>query len=488
MSRGVAGLGWILCAAFVACTPAAAPGVADTLADVAGDDVVDVEVLSAPCASLEAGDDAWVRRAVSAILGRRPLGVYEVAALVDLVEQTDRETVALALTHDPAFSALWVAWLSDELGVNRVAKKEHGACFRQGMILGDVAPLTAHLKAHGPAGVPFEVPFNMADVLRASVEGDDLSLAYRAHLFAGHVRPSEYCGNTPVEEMERTRRREFAHKFRARVTGRTLGCLPCHNSSWSVTDDPDPELDRHWPLPGRLEAAVFGADVGLDEPSLAAPFRFSGVVAHASITLEEEREKTAPETVAVMTPWGMDEACGALLPSVDITSDPFGEVPFLADGLEAGATVWDVEAILTDGIAALRTTGRDWAQDDEVDGPRALAYLLASRVADRVWAAVAGTPLTLGHGFPRNASQRDLLSRLTDRVIADDWSLRRLVVAAVTEPALNPVSPDAACDEAAAYGLAPRFAPFSVHAEAPVHRGNSIGDRLVRASGWALLH
>jgi hypothetical protein len=72
-------------------------------------------------------------------------------------------------------------------------------------------------------------------------------------------------------------RRDFANVFLSTHLGRTVDCLPCHNSEESVTDAADPELDRFWPLPGAVDAALFGANDGFDLNSLGIFFRRHGV-------------------------------------------------------------------------------------------------------------------------------------------------------------------------------------------------------------------
>jgi hypothetical protein len=68
------------------------------------------------------------------------------------------------------------------------------------------------------------------------------------------------------------------------------------------------------------------------------------------------------------------------------------------------------------------------ATASEVEGPSALAFLLAMNITDQVWTETIGTPLTLAHHFPRTQSQSNVLWALSEyTLVSGDWSLRDLI-------------------------------------------------------------
>jgi hypothetical protein len=97
-----------------------------------------------------------------------------------------------------------------------------------------------------------------------------------------------------------------------------------------------------------------------------------------------------------------------------------------------------------------------------------------------------GYSLTLVHGFPRNAAQRDILLELTSHFIVEGWSLRTLLTDIVTHPLWNQAAPDAGCGDNP-YLYPPVFDPWVIAEEDPLLRGNSMGDALHRAPARVLL-
>ena len=106
-----------------------------------------------------------------------------------------------------------------------------------------------------------------------------------------------------------------------------------------------------------------------------------------------------------------------------------------------GTALSEPELAQVDGwINALPTTGSTptacqacgtdacTAAPAEVEGPAALAFLLAMNLTEQVWTEVMGTPLTLAHHFPRTAAQSNVLRYLTEYTfVSSDWSLRALL-------------------------------------------------------------
>src|SRR5690606_1096858 len=91
--------------------------------------------------------------------------------------------------------------------------------------------------------------FTMLDLARSAIALDDLTPIYRAQLFSLVARPIP-AANVSAVEAELARREDFGSRFDASYLHRDVVCLGCHTSDASVTDREEPELDRHWPVPG----------------------------------------------------------------------------------------------------------------------------------------------------------------------------------------------------------------------------------------------
>ena len=416
----------------------------------------------------DAGDEAWVMRTLPILLGRRPEGIEEVRALARLAYRTSRRDVALGLMQQPAFIDRWQGWLMDELRVNRVGSKKHDACYGaplQGVHDGSLA---TYLRSNPPAGPGPGRLFNMTDVVRSALVLDDLSPVWRAHLFAMMSKPLTGA-NVDEIAMDITRRQDFGEIFEATYLHRNVVCAGCHNSQWGTTDHPGPELDRHWPLPGRPEAALYGADHGISEMTFYSMFRHLGVVGGPS------------------RPWNMDEACGEFVAELDVDPDPAAIEAFFAKPRGDRANIWQVERMLFQGFHKLRGLGRvSVGPNGELDGAQAFAYLVSQRIANRVWREVMGSSLTLVHYIPRNEGQRDLLLRLTERLMASSWSLRELLAEILTDPLYNDPAPVEGCGLGDAYSMPAIFNPWTL-LDPEEQRGNGPGDVLHRHDARLLL-
>ena len=121
------------------------------------------------------------------------------------------------------------------------------------------------------------------------------------------------------------------------------------------------------------------------------------------------------------------------------------------------------------------------------DALKQLAWLWSQRIVHQVWRDLIGTPLTVSHGFPRSAAQRDRLQSLTALFVAQQWSLRELVMAIVTDPVFNRAPPVVGCDRDNPYPLDAALQPFSSEEEHPGMQANSVGDAVVRLPARVLL-
>ncbi len=431
-------------------------------------------------AGCDAGDQAFLRRAFLAIVGRRPLGHGEVAAteaaLVSVRAQSEsldqprysRRVVVRALMEEPAFRRRWAEFFMDTLKVARSGPKSLAACYGEPVAERfDDGELAAFVRDHSADDSASPSPgFSMNELVRSALELDDLSVLYRAHLFA--MMSKLLTGNASEHEVELARRNDFGAAFEVAYTNRNLECLPCHNSDYSVTSDLDPALNRFWPVPGSFERALFGAAAGRHVPEAAddgsdltrsrSMFRVLGVVSSTG-----------------RAPYGWDGSrCGSFeKPSVD---DPLGVDSYFGSVRGLRASVWDVERSLQRGVGllALAPDAEGAAPWDFADPDVAFAYLVGLNIVERVWQETLGTPLTLAHHFPRTSTQRDVLLSLTNAFVQSRFSLKGLLLDIVSLPVFNQLPPSAGCE--AAYPLPRVFDAWSDTEELSTRRGNSLGD------------
>lgn len=422
----------------------------------------------------DAGDAAWVRRAMPVLWGRTPHSTVEVAAWVRAVEVAGREAVVAAMAADPAFIDYQTDVWMDDLGVPRAGSRADRACWSHPLYaVASADPTRAHetlgaALVEATPDVELGPGFNMADVMTAALRIDDVSIVWRAALFARLHRPLTGANVGPIE-LEENRRIDLGDEFYEGWLGRRLDCLPCHNGAWSATDDDDPELDRTWAVPGLFELALFGDHTGRDIDSAYAVFRTDGLI-------------DGPD--ATHRPFGLF-GCGTVALPEQLGPDLLEEPAWLGGPLGESGSVWNVEARLHAGIDALRGTGRTWSAEDAPTTDEALAWLLAEGIVDTAWRQATGGTLTLVHGFPRNAEQQRRLDDFTDRFTAAGFSLVGLYQDILTDPAFSPGL--ATTCGAPATELPPVYDPYTVDDDDPARRGNGPGDRVRRWPGRVLV-
>lgn len=419
----------------------------------------------------DAGDAAWVARAMPLMWGRKPHGAAEIELWAQMASTHGREVVVRAMSLDPEYYINWFDWMTDALYVARTGDKEYGDCFAQFGAPQHDGSLAAFLESNSPA-TDFGPSFTMADVLYDALIADNLSVVYRAHLFARMNRPTTGA-NVSAEELEYSRRVNFGELFYRTYLNRNLNCMVCHNSEFSTTDAPLPEDDHTWQIPGHFETAILGSPTGrptFDEAY--AMFRYSGVVAGFG-----------PGN----TPWGMSTECGKFIGEGDLPRDDMlgQDDAYFIDPYGPEGSIYDVERYLADGVDALRGEGLQVAGDGTVGGPDAFAYLLAASVASQVWATATGYDLVVAHHFPRNEGQMVRLQAFADALSGSGFSLRELLVAVTTDPYFNPGLPSTC--EAMPYGLDPIFDPWTISDEDPYTRRNGASDAVHRLPARALL-
>lgn len=462
----------------IAAADAGAPDAsADVPLDLPGDVAADVTTDGWP----DAGDRAWVVRAMQTLLGRKPAGVREVRLLADMIAASDRVSVARAMMRDPAFIDTWKPVVMDHLFIPRVGPMALSDCYGPGLAGQSSLALAAHVRDSSPREPWAGGAWNQSDLVASSIALGDLSPVYRMHLFA-MLSQRDPCMNPTIEEREVSRRDDIGLNFYGAYANRALECIECHNAEYSTTESADPALDRFFPLEGHTEKAVLGSSFGRPKLEAYGAFRQHGVV------LDADPDTPVLNREATVTPWGADEGCGRYALPEDIGPDPVSAAAFFIEPLES-ASVWDVEAALHAGIDALRAQGGVPAAADPaaITGPEALAVMLARSFAERMWEQVMGSRLTLAHGFPRNAAQRELLQQLTDVVLGAGWSLQELLVAIVTHPLFNMAAPGDLAADADPYPLGALFDPFTPSEEDPARRGNGPGDAVHRVRARRLL-
>lgn len=473
----------------------------------------------------QGSEQAFVRRAILAVLGRRPYSQAEVNLYVDLIESVDtldgvaeedklqppgtplrhaHQAVLDALFAEPDYAANWEELYRDVIKVQRIEEQYNGGCFAT-PLSEDPAASAAFVRDNPPT-TDAPAPFSMHDVIKGSVLLDDVSPIFTANLFAMMTRT--YLGaNALPKALEITRRRDFGAWFDAVYLHRDVVCLGCHNSEFSVTGSLDPQKNRHFPLPALLEKSLFGSSFGPrtlggfgGNDRMHAPLRFNGFVNYCDPTpyTQEQTHMHCPTpdekvnrcltdlicesdfaSYGTRHPWGMTADCGTFQDPSKIKVDiaeveaQFGSVRGLR------TSIWNLSPALRAGFEKLRTQGLGAAANGEVSDPdKAFAYLTAMNVAEKVWVQVVGTPLTIPTRFPRNAAARDQLQVLTDAFVSSGFSNRALLAAVLASPYANMAPPEAGCGDGA-YAAPAVFDPWVIAEQDPIKRKNSAADAVV---------
>lgn len=446
----------------------------------------------------QGSSQAFVRRTILTVAGRRPWGQAEVNVYADIHdglvaagadEKTARTVVMQMVAQDPAYRDRWRDFFLDALHVlrspfvrtNTWDTVQTSNCFPAANADRD-GSLAAWVRDNPPTSTnPPLSAFRLGDLFTSAVALDDVSPMYRTEL----LRMMNFAlpgANVAPDVLEKSRRLDFGAQFSAVFLHRDTKCLLCHNSEQSRTFDPDPLKNRAWMVPGAFEKAVFGSSAAQEDPlTFWSVFRRQGVADGGGVA-----------------PWGWNGDCGVLNSPSQL--DPLGiDAHFATIGAGSDgsiASVWNVEASLHRGIDKVAIRGLERGPDGAIPDPDvALAYLVAMNVAESVWREVVGTSLTIANYFPRTEAQRDTLQALTDVLVASHFSLTKLLGAIVVHPAYNPAAATAGCGEQA-YEIPRLYNPWSNAETDPSERPNGVGDavhplstRLVRralhdAMGW----
>lgn len=424
---------------------------------------------------------AFVRDASLALLGHRPASQQEVDVYVALYQQVaaavedeqttadPRAVVARALLTRPERGERWTAHFMDALRVTRTDDQALVDCWGQTR-LDSVDPALAEFVRANPPTMTRPLPFTMLDLARSAIAADDPTVIYRAHLFPLVSAPI-VAANVPDVEAELARREDFGNTFDAAYLNRDIVCLGCHNSQSSITDSEDPALDRHWPLAGFVDRAVFGASTGGEAARAHAMFRVDGFLADNG----------------TRRPWGMGSECGRFVDPAQLPPDPAGVDGKFASLTGDRLTVFDLDRALAHGFDSLRGQALVVGADGAIADPdAALAYMVATGIVESVWREAVGTPLTIANYFPRNQAARDTLQRLTDHFVASGYSLDTLLVDIVSSEYFSRRPPEDGCS-AGPYTYPAVYDPWVTADSDPERRGNGPGDAIAPVSARTLL-
>ena len=345
----------------------------------------------------DAGDEAWLKRAIPFIQGRKPEGMAEIRLLADAIAQLDadgqdgRRLVAQALAQGDHYLERWKTFLFEHLRVNRMGDRLNYFCYGRVTTLAEDPDLAASIRDSDPADPPTYTGFTMADVTYSALRLDDISPVYRADTFARMAAPVT-AGNVTAQELEITNRASYGKMFEAVHLGRITECLQCHRADFATVYTPDPDTNRHWPVreDADLEHAVYGpfeTDAPLSEPEVHALFRHAGFVDYdwcaGGCTLASRAAAQGIE------PWGMEGNCGVFrtdhVQGAGITLD---DESYMAGEFADGplATLFDLDPRVRAGFESLAADGLNADDEMVIDDPNAaLAFLFSLSVAESVW-------------------------------------------------------------------------------------------------------
>jgi hypothetical protein len=425
-----------------------------------GDDTGDTDVPFTECA----GDPAsFVRQSFLALDGRRPKSQAEVNVYVDLYTQTEaagrdpKDAVARAIMAQPEFSDRWIDTVMDAIKVQRLDIQTEASCWDKSLrTTVDSGLATAVRSMAASTAGDGKGAWTMLDLAKSAIALDDVTPIYRAQLFSMVAHPIP-AANVPAIEAELARRADFGETFDSAYLHRDMVCLGCHNSEHSVTDSDDADADRHWPVPGLSELAVYGMSVGIDPDRAHTAFRVDDFVERGSAK-----------------PWGWSSDCGTFATSVP--DDPAAVDGKLASVTGKRTTVYQLEAALGRGFDNLRGKAPPIEANGAISDPdTALAWLVTLKITEDVWKQATGTGLTIANYFPRNRASSDELFRLASTFTQSGFSLKALLVAIVQSDYFNRKPAELGCGKGP-YTYPAVFDPWVLADADPARRQNGPGD------------
>ena len=453
----------------------------------------------------DAGDEAFVRRVIPLVWGRRAESFTEVALLTQAVTQVGRADVVRAMTQHPDYLSRWGKWLRDAMAVPRIGWYSNGGCYGRPALQNPDPGLAKHVRDTPYNGEPYPTDWTMFDLIESALLLDDLSAPYAANVVAMLGRALDDQNLLAAFGQRQHRAQTFARSY----LNRRMMCLSCHNSEYSVTDDPDPEKDRFWPTPGQFEKALFGEHSGIPIVDLTPFFRRKGVIVGYFYAKDERLDSACPmgmcstetlltpeELAGAMYPWGWDHECGWLYDEENVWPDDYdGETYpfFIEEGREGNASIWHIQRSLQQSFSTLRAEGLVINEDGSVDPYAGLAWLTSQNIADQVWKEALGSRLTTSLYFPRTPQQLDILVSLTNAFVNNGYSLRELLVAVTTHSYFNGAVPGEDDEPAPYYDVFDPFVDDSIpmplrrnRLDHTIHRmtARTLLDNTMRALGW----
>ena len=290
-------------------------------------------------AATDGGHRAWVRQVLPILWGRKARNCNEVEVWAQLATQMNRPEALAVMMKQPDFTEHWAEVLIDLLRVHKEVDFPNGnpilpvepqnGCFGDPKLTGlPTSVLAEHVLTQDGSNSAPGAPWNMSDLIRSSIELDDLRPVMLANLYA--MMDRTYNGNF----SEQAQRDLVGLHFGEVYLGRRLSCLGCHNSDWSTSDAPS-GWDRHHPQLGSFERAIYGSPSGLDPADFHTVFHPGGYDTSAD------------------GPWGMT-SCGN---AVSTVPDPPGSA-FFGGAIDATPNVADLYELLVSGMQNL-TNGLD---------------------------------------------------------------------------------------------------------------------------------
>ncbi|HEY5944931.1 MAG TPA: hypothetical protein VIV40_05540 [Kofleriaceae bacterium] len=409
------------------------------------------------------GDPAsFARAAFLALDGHRPRSQAEVDVYVDLYNAAKtagvdpKETVARAIMERPEFIDRWIETYMDAMHVQRIDVQTEAKCWDHPLRTTVDAGLATAVRGQAATTTgDGKGAWTMADLARSAMVLDDPTPLYRAQLFSMVAHPIP-AANVPAKEAELARRADFGETFDSGFLHRDVVCLGCHNSERSVTDSDDPVMDRHWPVPGLAEKAVYGVSAGIENDRAHAAFRVDGFVEGSS------------------KPWGWSSDCGTF--STTVGDDIAGVDGKLASLSGKRLTVYNLEQALARGFDKLRGQLPPIGMDGAIADPdAALAWLVTLKITEDVWKRATGTSLTIANYFPRNQAASDLLYALATKFTQSGYSTKALLVAIVQSDYFNRQPAELGCGKSP-YTYPAVFDPWVIADADPERRFNGPGD------------
>lgn len=421
------------------------------------------------------GDPAsFVRQSFLALAGRRPKSQAEVDVYVDLYTATEaaggepKDAVARAIMTAPEFTERWIETFMDALHVQRLDIQNESNCWDKTLRSSVDSALALAVRDGAATGNgDGHGTWTMVDLAASAVALDDMTPLYRAQLFSMVAHPIP-AANVPDREAEIARRADFGDTFDAAYLHRDVVCLGCHTSEHSVTDADDPARDRHWPVAGAPEAAVYGVASGVPADRAHGAFR--------SYEFIDGNDR----------PWGWTNACGSFAPVVS-PDTLTGVDTKLASVTGSQATIYGLEQALMRGFAALRGHLPPIGDTNTISDPdTALAWLVTLKMTEDVFKRVTGTPLTIANYFPRNQAASDLLYALASRYTESGYSLKALLAAIVASDYFNRQPAEAKCG-ATPYTYPTVFDPWVTTDSLRERRLNGPGDAVTAVDPRTLI-